>query len=305
MKSSDLTLTIIIILIFIVLYVFNIISVGIKTIEDNWPMYRCNPVVMPFASYFGQNPMDNFTYCIQNMQTNYMDYLLQPINYNFSLIGNIGNIITDAINDVRGFFDYLRNMITDIISSVFGVFLNILIEVQRLTINIKDLFSKLVGILVAILYTIESVPMTFESAWAGTPGQTIRFLDPGTWCFEPNTLIQLRNGDYVKMKDIKLNSILKNGSKVLSVMKISNEDEHGNQREKMYEIKNGENGETIVVTGNHLIYEKTLRKFVFVKDMHNHSSVSDMQCSELSCLITSDHTIPIGEWIFHDWEDKN
>ena len=34
----------------------------------------------------------------------------------------------------------------------------------------------------------------------------------------------------------------------------------------MYEIKNGENGKTIVVTGNHLIYEKTLRKFVFVKD---------------------------------------
>ena len=22
-------------------------------------------------------------------------------------------------------------------------------------------------------------------------------------------------------------------------------------------------------------------------------------------LITSDHSIPIGEWIFHDWEDNN
>jgi hypothetical protein len=305
MKSSDLTLTIIIILIFIVLYVFNIISVGIKTIKDNWPLYRCNPVIMPFASYFGQDPMDNFTYCIQNMQTNYMDFLLQPVNFNFSLIGNIAGIITDAINDVRGFFDYLRNMITDIISSIFGVFLNILIEVQRLTINIKDLFSKQVGILASIIYTIEGIPMTFDSAWAGAPGQTIRMLDPGTWCFEPNTLIKLKNGKLVKMKDIKLNSILRNGSKVISVMKISNKDKEGNQRETIYELNNGEKDESIFVTGNHLVYEKSLKKFILVKELKNNAIKTDRKCKELACLITSDHTIPIGKWIFHDWEDNN
>ena len=176
MNTSDLSLTIIIILIFVGLYVFNIISVGIKTIKDNWPLYRCNPVIMPFASVFGQDAGENFTYCIQNMQTNYMDYLLQPLNYNFSLIGDIGSSITNAINDVRGFFDYLRNMITDIVGSVFGVFLNILIEVQRLSINIKDLFGKLVGILMSVLWTIDAIPIAFDSAWAGPPGQTIRFL---------------------------------------------------------------------------------------------------------------------------------
>ena len=31
----------------------------------------------------------------------------------------------------------------------------------------------------------------------------------------------------------------------------------------------------------------------------------DVKCDELSCLITSNHTIPIGQWIFHDWEDNN
>ena len=60
MKTSDLSLSVFIIFIFILLYVFNILSVGIKSIEDNWPTYRCNPVIMPFASVFGQNVMDNF-----------------------------------------------------------------------------------------------------------------------------------------------------------------------------------------------------------------------------------------------------
>ena len=41
-----------------------------KDIKDNWPEYRCNPT-MPFASQFGVDPSENFTYCIQNMQTGY------------------------------------------------------------------------------------------------------------------------------------------------------------------------------------------------------------------------------------------
>ena len=72
MKGSDIFLAVIIILIFLALYSFNIIAVGMKKIQSNWPQYRCNPTVMPFASHFGQDPMANFTYCIQNMQKNFM-----------------------------------------------------------------------------------------------------------------------------------------------------------------------------------------------------------------------------------------
>jgi len=297
MNYSDLSLTIFIILVFVVLYVFNILSVGIKTIEDNWPVYRCEPMIMPFASVFGQDTGDNFTYCIQNMTTGFMDYLMQPLNFNMDLLGSLGSVITDAINDVREFFDYLRNMITDIVGSIFGVFLNILIEVQRLTMNVKDLFGKLIGILMSVVYTIESVPMTFESGWAGAPGQTIRFL-----CFEPNTPIQLKNGEIVNMKDIKLNSTLKNGAKVWAVMKINNM-ENGKQIENMYKINKGEENEPIYVTGSHLIYDSSVRDFIKVKELQ-YSKKTRKKCEELACLITSNHTIPIGKWIFHDWEDN-
>lgn len=77
MKTSDITLSIFIILIFIVLYVFNVLSVGIQKIKDDWPQYRCNPIVMPFASVFGYDPMSNFSFCIQNMMSSYMGYLMQ------------------------------------------------------------------------------------------------------------------------------------------------------------------------------------------------------------------------------------
>ena len=50
MKSSDITLTIFIVVLFILLFMVNILAVGIKNIENNWPTYRCNPVVMPFVA---------------------------------------------------------------------------------------------------------------------------------------------------------------------------------------------------------------------------------------------------------------
>jgi len=293
MKTSDVTLTFLIIIIFLGLYVFNILSVGITKVKEDWPKYRCNPSVMPFASIFGQDPVSNFTFCIQNMQTNYMGFLMQPLQYNLGVIGNVGTTLTKSVNDVRAFISNIRTFVTDIIQSIFGVFLNILIEFQRITINIKDLFGKLVGIMATLMYTLNGSIMTMNSAWDGPPGQLTRAL-----CFDPMTKVELEDGTKVAMKDVPLNAILKNGSRVCAVMNISNLDEKGEYVEKMYKV------DDILVSGSHLVYCTALKRFIHV-DALNEAIVTDVQCDHLACLITSDHTIPIGKWIFHDWEDNN
>ena len=299
MKTSDITLSIFIILIFIVLYVFNVLSVGIQKIKDDWPQYRCNPIVMPFASVFGYDPMSNFSFCIQTMMSSYMGYLMQPIKYSFSVLGNISKDINDGLTGVRAFFNNIRNYITNIIQTVFGVFLNILIEFQRVTINIKDMFAKLIGILATLMYTLEGTVDTMESAWNGPPGQLVRAL-----CFHPDTKVELKDGSLYAMKDVPLNSILKTGSKVCAVMNISNITEKGEFIEKLYSIDGGENNEKILVSGSHLIYNNETKQFVHVEDLSN-VIISDINSPNFACLITSDHIIPIGKHIFHDWEDNN
>lgn len=302
MKTADLTLTIIIILIFIALYVFNILIVGIKRVTNNWPLYRCNPVVMPFASIFGQDPVQNFTYCIQNMQTNYMGFLMQPLHYNFGVLGKTAETLATSINSIRAFFNNIRNFVSDIIQNVFGVFLNILVEFQNLTINIKDMFAKTVGILATLMYTLNGSIMTMKSAWNGPPGELVRLM-----CFDPDTKLQLKDGSYIEMKNVPLNATLKNGSKVCAVMNISNLDDNGNHVESVYRVSGGENADDIIVSGSHLVYDPAVKGFVFVKDLRGSKPAlkTDIKCNVFSCLITSDHTIPIGEWIFHDWEDNN
>jgi hypothetical protein len=254
---------------------------------------------MPFASVFGYDPMSNFSFCIQTMMSSYMGYLMQPIKYSFSVLGNISKDINDGLTGVRAFFNNIRNYITNIIQTVFGVFLNILIEFQRVTINIKDMFAKLIGILATLMYTLEGTVDTMESAWNGPPGQLVRAL-----CFHPDTKVELKDGSLYAMKDLPLNSILKSGSKVCAVMNISNITEKGEFIEKLYSIDGGENNEKILVSGSHLIYNNETKQFVHVEDLSN-VIISDINSPNFACLITSDHIIPIGKHIFHDWEDNN
>jgi hypothetical protein len=300
MKTSDLSITIFILIVFIILYVFNVLSVGINQIKEDWPVYRCNPVIMPFASIFGQDVVNNFTYCIQSMQGNYMSYLMQPLQYNLNVIGNIVKGLTGAINSVRAFFNNIRNRIISIVKSIFSVFLNILIEFQRLTINIKDLFNKLIGIMVALMYTLNGSIMTMNSAWSGPPGQLTRAL-----CFHPETKLRLKDDTLVCIKDVPLNAVLKNGTIVNAVMHISNLDENGKAIEALYKLKGGEESESdILVSGSHLVYVPTTKVFDHVENLLE-AEKTDILCDKFTCLITSNHTIPIGEWIFHDWEDNN
>lgn len=300
MKTSDLSITIFILIIFVLLYIFNILSVGIKKIQEDWPLYRCNPAVMPFATVFGQDTSKNFTYCIQNMQTNYMSYLMQPMMYNLNIMGSLGANITKTINDVRAFFDKIRTFITSIVGSVFAVFLNILIEFQRITISVKDLFAKLIGIMATLLFTLDGSIMTMNSTWAGPPGELVRAL-----CFHPETKLRLKDDSLVMMKDVPLNAVLKNGTIVNALMHISNLDEKGNCIEALYKVKGGEeSGTDILVSGSHLIYEPERKKFIQVEHLL-HAERTKIICESFTCLITSNHIIPIGEWIFHDWEDNN
>jgi hypothetical protein len=299
MAPEDLTATILIIVIFLVLYIFNILVVGIETIKKNWPVYRCNPVVMPFASVFGFDPTENFTYCIQNMQSNYMGYLLKPLNYNFNVLGNVAGELTDNLSQVRAFFDKLRSYMSNTVQMIFGVFINMLIEMQRLIMNVKDLFGKVIGIMATLLYMLSGSIMTMNSAWDGPPGQLVRAL-----CFHPDTMLKLQDNSLVKMSDVKLNTILKTGTRVCAVMHITNLDATGKPIEKLYAVPKGEGGAKILVSGSHLIYDPAQKDFVHVEDSSS-AVLTTETCDTFTCLITSDHTIPIGKWIFHDWEDAN
>ena len=265
---------------------------SVANIKANWPLYRCNPIYMPFSDDIEKD----FTYCVQNMQINFMGYLLQPLTFITSSLTSLGGSFMTEINYVREMFKKIRNLFSSIIQSVFGVFLNLIIEFQKIIIGIKDMIGKTVGVLVTILYMMDGSIKTMQSAWNGPPGQMVQALGK---CFHPDTLLKLQNDNIVKIKDLNLGDVLEDGSIVDAIMKIDNKREP----HKLYQIeKAGINNENIYVTGSHLVYDEDKDKYIEIKD-YSKATISDLEIEWFSCLITNTHKIKIGNELFWDWED--
>jgi len=176
MRSSDITLSLFIILVFVFMYFYNILAVGMTNIENNWSKYRCNPIVIPFAGTFGHDVMSNFTYCIQTIQGDYMGTLLQPLQYLTGLMGNISGGLTESVQDIRSFINVFRNFISTIVQSIFGVFLNILTQFQVILVKMKDMMAKFVGIMASMMFILQGSVMTMNATWNGAPGQMVRLM---------------------------------------------------------------------------------------------------------------------------------
>ena len=149
------------------------------------------------------------------------------------------------------------------------------------------------------------VVKAMQSAWGSPAGGVMRAL-----CFMPNTLVKLKNGKIVQMKDLDLGDVLINNSMVCATMQIKNyigskkkfSENDWQQIESIYKLKGGVANAPILVTGTHLVQHNGL--WIPVKD-HPDAVLTNIKTKVLSCLITSDHLIPIGSHIFHDWEDDN
>jgi len=264
---------------------------SILEIKQNWPLYRCNP---PYW-IFSENISEDFTYCVQNTQMNMMGYLLQPLNYMISSLTSIGSGFSESINNIRVMFSSIRNFVSDIIQNVFGVFLNLIVEFQKMIISIKDMVGKMIGIVVTIMYVLDGSIKTMKSAWAGPPGQIVQAIGS---CFHPDTKVKLKNGEIYSMKDLPLGAELEDGAKIFSVMRIANLD-----NDKLYKITDGINGEDIYVTGKHFIFNLETNKWTQIKDYPYALEQEEIKSEWFSCLITTNRRIQIGKHLFWDWED--
>lgn len=261
-------------------------------IKANWPLYRCNPMYMVLAD----NVEENFVYCIQTMQSNFMGYLLEPLTFITSSLGAMMGGFMGDIQNIRAMFNKIRTFFSSIFESVFGVFLNLVIEFIRITIGIKDLIGKTIGIMVSLMYVMDGSVKTMQSTWNGPPGQMVKALGK---CFDPFTEVLLQNGERKYMKDVALGDVLEDGSIVECVMSINNQKE----KTPFYYIRDREKEDAgVLVTGAHLVFDASQQKFIRV-DQYSKALPTNIVSKWFSCLITDTHRIQLGKETFWDWED--
>ena len=118
----------------------------------------------------------------------------------------------------------------------------------------------------------------------------------GKFCFSGYTKVKMASGENMCIKDISLGDELAGGTLVDATMQIKNR-----SNDPFYRFNSTELGDCVYVTGSHYIHHDD--KYIFVRD-HPEAVLTDKCDDILYCLVTSDHTIPVGEFKFWDWEDN-
>ena len=154
-------------------------SVGIKTIQENWPQYRCNPLYMPFASTLAPVPTtsrENFVFCLGDFMKSAAPALTQPLSYVQSMtLALTGSMVQSQEKTQEKKAEHSFN-VGQLFEGLFSMIGGILAEFQILFIKLSDAQGKMMGIVVSLMYIITATQYAFVSMWNGIPGALIRFM---------------------------------------------------------------------------------------------------------------------------------
>ena len=147
MNSGDVLFTIFIIVSFIVLYILSIMESRRKKIRANWNTYRCNPSIMPFASYYNENEntMTNFSRCMAEMQNTQTMSFLEPVYGMMDSLTSFGGGLQNEILDIQKSINVVIGAVNDIFSTFFIMLANILSGIYKILANVKDTTERIVA----------------------------------------------------------------------------------------------------------------------------------------------------------------
>ena len=289
MKPDDIIYSIMIIIIYLLMFAFGIAVMNTNEIRDNWDIYKCNPAYMPFSqSIKGVDPEENMVGCMKNMSSEIMNYALEPVELSMSVIKVLITTIISTVSDLQGFATDLTSTNSSSFGSMFDSVGSVTTMFSGIIDNLLDAIYRTSAIASVLQYMAQGITLTSES------------LD-NALCFHPETLITMEDNKQKYIKDIELGDIIVNGSRVEGIMKLHNVDRNGKIKNKFYRIES--NKQPIYVTGEHLVLDNNKREYLKVEN-YDKSTLTNKSSEVLVCLITSDHRIVIDDQIFWDWEDE-
>jgi len=100
-NSVDIIRTCFIYFIFSLLHTVSLLLIRIEQIKKNWPIYKCNPGIIPISDWFGIDPIDNFNECVSTMQTNYWGSLTSPLYGALDTVSGVASVLQDGISGAQ------------------------------------------------------------------------------------------------------------------------------------------------------------------------------------------------------------
>lgn len=285
---SNLFFLVILTIVFIII-LFNVFAGGfLANIVNNWPKYRCNPMVMPFAGLFGYDATENFDFCMKNIFQSNAATVLGPVYGLMSSFTDIAGTISNSANSFRYLIANLLNGMERLMSSYRDRFQGLLFAIRMSYIKMFNLMGRLYGTFYAIIFIGLS---GLKAADNIANNDLVSFLLE--FCFDPNTPIIMADGTIKPLNTIQIGDKLKsiNGTNptVISLFKFNG------SNTPMVKI-----GDTLVSKEHFVQYNGNWRK-----SCEHPSAIEAESIPELICLNTDIHILEINGTIFSDYDESN
>jgi len=269
------------------IWAYILSSSNMQDIKDHWSERRCEMNVLPFASLYGHDTSENFSYCMKNIFTMESGPLLSPVfQILATLIGTVSVFIT-TLNSIRVQFATLLGGINTIFQNFADRMKQLTYHIRVSAMRINFLMKRLFGTLNAMTYMTVS-GITAMSNFGDT--FLFKFLD--TFCFDPDTPISVKGKGLIPISQVEMNDELENDSRVTSVFQFYADGQ------PMVTINQ------VLVSTNHYVQDGN--KWVRAEE---HSDAKPAAAwsggleRPLICLNTSNHMIQIGGYIFMDYDE--
>ena len=266
-------------------------SSNTKEIAENWPKYRCSPTVMPFASLYGHDTAENFQFCLKNSFGDMAASAMGPFGQVLATFAGTLTVLIQNANSMRLQLATLVGGLTKITQEFQDRIVQLMFRIQITSSRIKMLMSRLFATFYAVIY------MGMSGITAATNfGDTFLFKFLDTFCFDPDTCVDIEGKGEIPISKVEIGDVFKQtGAHVTSTLRFYADGQ------PMVHLP-----EDILVSTNHYVYDSSKEKYVKAmnhKDAYLMADWSGGNTRPLYCLNTSDHKIPVGEYLFLDYDE--
>lgn len=281
-----------IVLLFVMIGVW-VILLGVadtSEVSKHWAKYRCNPSVMPFASFYGHDTTENLNFCITGMMNNEMSGALSPV---FQILATFLGTITTLVkvaNNIRLEMATFMGGINTLFQNFADRFVQLTSHIRTSAQRIRMLMGRVYGSFFAMIFMSMSA-MTALTNFGDT--FLFKFLD--TFCFDPDTEVTVVHKGKIPVKDVQIGDVFLNGSKVTATFSFLADGQ------PMVELPG-----PIHVSTNHYIQYKG--KWIRSDEHPDAKPIEPWSGGTerpLICFNTNDHRIPVGDYVFLDYDETS
>ena len=280
-------------------------SVGsYEEVRKNWPKYRCLPHIMPFASIYGANTTENFQFCMKNMFSGFGGEMLAPF---YDMMGFFTKTLMGLLNSINS----MRVMMASLVGGINTVFSEFAERLSRFFFQIKitanrmrQLMNRVVGIMFSVMW------MGMSGVTAATNfGDSVMFKFVDTFCFAPETLVNISGRGMIPISSVKIGDVLIGRGKVdndTNTHVVTGCFKFAANGQAMRSLQRSDMTEPIIVSTNHYVSHEN--KWIEVVDHPDSIEIADWTGGNerpLICLNTNTHEIPIGGYVFSDYDETD